>query len=397
MERIGIYGGAFNPPHIGHIEGAKYAVSALQLSKLYVIPSFTSPHKKAPANSPTPEQRVEMLEVELAGCSKISVSDLELKRGGTSYTVDTVTEMKKQHPNAELILLMGTDMFLSFESWRAPEKILSMASIGVLYRGDPEEETKIDRQKDVLEKKGATVHLVKNPVTTISSTDLRRMLIFGCGEEYIPRGVNAYIRENNLYDVNKSLKNLTQQELEQEVIKLLKPNRVAHVLGCRDTAAELAKRNGINEEEAARAGLLHDITKALSEPLQKAICRTYGVSDRELAGETGKTLHALTGSVIAREVFGESEAVTCAIRTHTTGAPNMSMLQKIIYVADYMEPNRDFPSVEKLRKLAFEDIDAAFKAGLEMTIYMLRQQGREITPQSQAALAYLNRKEETIC
>ena len=103
-----------------------------------------------------------------------------------------------------------------------------------------------------------------------------------------------------------------------------------------------------------------------------------------------KTLHALTGSLVAQRIFGENEAVVSAIESHTTGKANMNLLETIIYVADYMEPNRDFPGVERLRELAFFDIRAALKLGLEMTLEHLAEQGGEVSPASREALAYLN-------
>ena len=108
MERIGIYGGTFNPPHIGHIQAAKQAVKALGLSKLLIIPAYAPPHKAVlPTNSPTAQQRLEMLRIAAADCPEIQVSDLELRREGVSYTVETVQALKRQYPEAELVLLMG--------------------------------------------------------------------------------------------------------------------------------------------------------------------------------------------------------------------------------------------------------------------------------------------------
>ncbi len=397
MERIGIYGGAYNPPHIGHMEGAKSALKALNLSKLFIIPTCESPHKMLPPNSATDAQRLEMLNLAFSDCPGICVSDMELNRGGTSYTVDTVSKLKEEYPDSELVLIMGTDMFLSFLSWRQPDVIMRKVSIGVLYRGEKNEESEIFQKKEELERLGATVYLVKNPVIMISSSDMRRMLSFDCGSSYLPQCVYSYITAHNLYGSNTIYKKLTQKQLEKEVIKLLNPNRVKHVLGCRDTAVELAAKNGENVENAARAALLHDITKALAEPFQREICRRFHVCQEEVSLENEKTIHALTGSVVAKEIFGENDAIASAIRTHTTGAADMTVLQKIIYVADYMEPNRDFPGVASLRELAYRDLHQAFWQGLEMTIRMLEQQGRTITPNSQAAMAYLYRKEDKIC
>jgi nicotinate-nucleotide adenylyltransferase len=162
------------------------------------------------------------------------------------------------------------------------------------------------------------------------------------------------------------------------------------VLGCRDTAVELAKRWGVDETDAARAGILHDITKALDGPLQLTLCAAYGTILSDFSRRYPKTLHALTGSLVARRIFGENDAVVAAIESHTTGKAAMNMLEKIIYVADYMEPNRDFPGVETLRELAFSDMDGALRMGLNMTLEHLARQGAEVSPESREALEYLN-------
>ena len=389
MERIGIYGGTFNPPHIGHIQAAKAAITALNLKKLILIPDRIAPHKVIPSGSPSPEQRLAMLRTATADCPGIEVSDLELNREGPSYTWQTILQLKAHYPDAELVLLMGTDMFLSFQTWKNPEIILENASLGVFYRGERGEAAAIEARKAEMEQLGHTVYLVENKVVNISSTQMRRLLAFRCAGEFLPEGVLDYIRENRLYDTRTDWKNLPMEELEKTVIRLLNPNRVAHVLGCRDTAVELAKRWGADETDAARAGILHDITKAIDGPLQLTLCDAYGKILSDFSRRYPKTLHALTGSLVAQRIFGENEAVVSAIEHHTTGKADMNLLETIIYVADYMEPNRNFPGVEKLRELAFTDIQAALKLGLEMTLEHLKNQGAEVSPESREALAWL--------
>ena len=390
MKKIGIYGGTFNPPHTGHLQAAKQAVEVLNLDLLLMIPDRIAPHKDIPAGSPTPEQRLEMLRIALAGEEKIQPSDIELRREGVSYTWLTLEALREIYPEDELIFLMGTDMFLSFDSWKEPEKICAMATLGVFYRGEKGEKEKILAQKANLEAKGARVLLVENDVINISSTQLRRLLAFHAADEFLPAGVGEYIRENGLYDTTAQWKNLPMEELEPIVIRLLHPNRVAHVLGCRDEAVKMAAHWGENVENAARAGILHDITKVLDGPLQLTLCAAYDKVLNDFSRKYPKTLHALTGSLVAEKIFGENEAVVEAICNHTTGRANMNTLEKIIYVADYMEPCRDFPGVEKLRELAYSDLDAALKLGLEMTLAHLARQGNEVSPESREALAYLN-------
>jgi len=389
MERIGIYGGTFNPPHIGHIQAAKSAITALGLTKLLLVPDRVAPHKVIPSGSPSPEQRLEMLRIAAADCPQMEVSELELDREGTSYTYQTVLELRELYPDAELILLMGTDMFLNFHSWKNPQIILENASLGVFYRGEKGEAVAIEERRAQMAQQGNTVYLVKNDVVNISSTQMRRLLAFRCAGEFLPEGVLEYIREHRLYDTRAAWKNLPMEELEQVVISLLNPNRVAHVLGCRDTAVELARRWGADETDAARAGILHDITKAIDGPLQLTLCDAYGKILSDFSKRYPKTLHALTGSLVAQRIFGENQSVVSAIEHHTTGKADMNLLETIIYVADYMEPNRNFPGVEKLRELAFTDIQAALKLGLEMTLEHLKRQGNEVSPESREALAWL--------
>ena len=388
--KIGIYGGTYNPPHTGHMQAAKQAIQILNLDKLLLIPDRIAPHKEIPAGSPTPEQRLQMLRIAAAGQLEMEVSDIELKREGPSFSYLTVEQLRAQYPDAELILLMGTDMFLSFHTWREPERITKEATLGVFYRGERGEREKILAKKKEMEDQGAKVELVENEILPISSTQLRRLIAFRCAGEFLPVGVGDYIREQELYETASDWKNLPMEQLEDVVLRLLNPNRVNHVLGCRDTAIALAKHWGADETDAARAGLLHDITKALDGPLQLTLCREYGTILDEFGYKYPKTLHALTGSLVAERIFGENEAVVSAICHHTTGKADMNLLEKIIYVADYMEPCRNFPGVEQLRELAFSDIDATLKLGLEITLQHLKNLGDEVSPASREALDFLN-------
>ena len=377
--------------HIGHIQAAKQALTALHLDRVLLIPDHIAPHKELPTGSPTPQQRLDMLRIAVQDCPGLEISDIELRREGVSYTYLTIQELKRMYPHDQLVLLMGTDMFTSFDSWRNPEEILKNASLGVFCRGDKKEKQAIAAQKERMEAMGAQVELAHNDVIAISSTQMRRLLAFRCAGSFLPEGVLEYIREYRLYNTRAQWKNLPMEALEPIVLSLLNPNRVAHVLGCRDTAVALAKRWGADETDAARAGILHDITKAIDGPLQLTLCEAYGKILDDFSRKYPKTLHALTGSLVAERIFGENKAVVDAIAYHTTGKADMNLLEMIIYVADYMEPNRDFPGVETLRQLAFSDIQAALRLGLEMTMEHLKEQGSEVSPASREALAWLNR------
>ena len=200
MERIGVFGGTFNPVHIGHIQAAKQALTALHLDRVLLIPDHIAPHKELPTGSPTPQQRLDMLRIAVQDCPGLEISDIELRREGVSYTYLTIQELKQMYPHDQLVLLMGTDMFTSFDSWRNPEEILKNASLGVFCRGDKKEKQTIAAQKERMEAMGAQVELAHNDVIAISSTQMRRLLAFRCAGPFLPEGVLEYIREYRLYN-----------------------------------------------------------------------------------------------------------------------------------------------------------------------------------------------------
>ena len=391
MERIGIYGGSFNPPHIGHIQAARYAARELRLDSLVMLPAGEVPGKSLPEGSATAEERLQMLELAVGDCPNIRVSDFDACRE-RCRTWETLEHFAREYPGAELTVLVGSDQLAKLPGWENVSFVLSHAQIAVARRGLPGEETLIREKSGLLRGMGARVRALENPTQPISSTQLRRLLAFGCGWEFLPPGVEGFIRREGLYHVNADWKNLPMERLEGVVLSLLNPDRIRHVLGCRDTAVALAKRWGADETDAARAGILHDITKALDGPLQLTLCDAYGKMLTDFSRKYPKTLHALTGSLVAERIFGENPQVVSAICHHTTGRAGMNLLETIIYVADYIEPNRDFPGVERLRELAFTDIQAALKLGLEMTLEHLKKQGSEVSPESREALAYCEKR-----
>jgi nicotinate-nucleotide adenylyltransferase len=149
---------------------------------------------------------------------------------------------------------------------------------------------------------------------------------------------------------------------------MVKQKRVPHIRGTEEEAVRLARRWGADEVLARRAGILHDCTKYLELEPQLALCKQYGVELDELEQHAVKLLHSKTGACIARAVFGEPMEVYNAIFWHTTAKADMTTLEKILYLADYIEPNRTFDGVERLRALAYQDIDKALLLGVETTI-----------------------------
>ena len=372
--KIGVYGGTFNPPHLGHLTAARAVFELLKLDKLLLVPAGLPPHKERPAGSPTAEQRLEM--TRLAGeqiglGDQVEVLDLELRRQGKSYTSDTLAQIKALYPEAELWLLMGTDMFLTLQTWHAPEEIFALAGIAAFGRTEADTEELFSVQREYLYRTypNARIFTLTIPgVVDVSSTELREQLAADRGANLLPPAVYGYILREGLYHSNADLKHLSLSKLRPVALSYLKHKRIPHVLGTEQEAIRLAERYGADVGKARVGALLHDCTKKLDLAEQLALCERYGIPLDDMERKTLKLLHAKTGAAIARDVFGVDDEIYGAILWHTTGRAGMTLLEKILYLADYIEPSRDFPGVDKLRAVCYKDLDAGLLMGLEMTI-----------------------------
>ena len=387
--KIAMFGGSFNPPHLGHVEAARSVVSLLQPDRLLIMPTCISPHKVMANDTPSPDVRKHLCELAFAEIEQAEVSDLEMRREGRSYTADTLIQLKELYPEDTLVLIMGTDMILSLESWSRPETIMELAEIAVLLRGVDEDERVRSHIAYLCETYGARITLLEAGVYPAASTDVRNTLKQGGGSELLAESVYEYIIRNRLYGAKADL-----DWLREKAHAMLKPKRVPHVLGCEQEAVRLAERWGEDVYDAAAAGILHDITKKLTTAEQLILCDKYGIIiDMSVAG-TDKTLHQITGAAVAYHEFGVSEKIRDAIRWHTTGKPEMTCLEKIIYLADYIEPNRCFDGVERIRALSYESLDAAMEDGLRMTMEDLTSRGNPILEVSAQAYEWFKSRRE---
>ena len=188
--RIAVYGGSFNPPHLGHEEVAKTVLHELEPDLFLVIPDYLPPHKEMAEESPTPEQRLEMCRLAFQDIPGTEISDMEIMRGGKSYTSDTLSRLKEKYPGADIYLIIGSDMLLSFTTWHEYQYILDNCTLAVVTRtGDDIEELK----KALFNN---SVLLNHNPVV-VSSSEIRSDV--KKHKKYLSKEVYRYIKDNNLY------------------------------------------------------------------------------------------------------------------------------------------------------------------------------------------------------
>lgn len=200
-KRVGIYGGTFNPPHKGHTFVAEAFCQQMALDELLIIPDDIPPHK-AYSGSVSAEGRLKMCELAFSHIDKVKISDMEIRRGGKSYTYLTLEELSK--PDIELYLLIGSDMLLSFDTWRRYDYIFSLASICYVIRESGEDVALAVNEKCEMFRRefGAKIYEINSAPFEVSSSEIR-----SSGDEYrrefLPPEVYRYIKENRLYEVEK--------------------------------------------------------------------------------------------------------------------------------------------------------------------------------------------------
>ena len=199
MLRVGIYGGAFAPIHIGHVVAAKAFMEQMWLDVLFVIPTGTSPHKQMSAGA-SDADRLEMCRRAFEGVEGVIVSDMEIRRQGKSYTVDTLRELSGD--DRRLFMLCGTDMILSLDTWRDPDGIFELCYPVYIRREADEslDERLIAKVTEYRNKYGKNVVRIKAPAIEVSSSEVRGRI--AAGEDIsalVPPSVADYIKEKGLY------------------------------------------------------------------------------------------------------------------------------------------------------------------------------------------------------
>ena len=195
--RTGILGGTFNPPHYGHLHAAKQVKQALNLDKVLFVPTNLPPHKKMPKGSANTRQRCDMIKLMLDGLDWAELSMIEIERGGSSYTIDTLRELNDKKIYGELFFLMGTDMLMTLDTgWREPEEICKLCTLAVVARGLGEQTILKKKAQFLKEKYNAKISLINSDVIEISSTEIRNGQKLS---EMLPKTVLDHIRKNRLY------------------------------------------------------------------------------------------------------------------------------------------------------------------------------------------------------
>ena len=363
-------GGTFNPIHLGHLLLAESARDQFGLDKVLFIPAGSNPFKHTEREI-CRQDRLAMVEMAVADHPAFEVLTLELERPGRTYTIDTIRVIRARYPDSALYFITGADIMFEVTQWKDAGELLSTVHFITTFRPGYSHR-KLDNRIEELQKSyGAKITKLCTSEMDIASSDIRDRVRQGMSIRYlVPESVRGYIREQGLYlHPGQRGKPMTIDEMKAQLQKNLKPKRYEHTLNVVDSAIKLCDRYPCDRDQAYLAALLHDCAKNYAPEKLLAAAQKYGLDVDEITRREPQLLHGPVGAAVAREEYGvEDEAVLSAIRYHTTGRAGMTRLEKIIYLADFIEPGRDYPGVDKLRELAFEDLDQAMIQALTNTI-----------------------------
>ena len=361
--RIGIFGGTFNPIHNGHIKLAQRLVEKLSLDELMLIPDAVPPHKDG-GEVISAYHRLEMCRIAAMEIPKAVVSDIEINRGGKSYTVCTLRELKAKRPDDEFVLLMGGDMFLTLDSWREADEIMRLVRVAAIAREKGELE-KLFAKRDALNEKGAKTEVLELEPVEMSSTAVRTNAELS---KSVPENVERYILQNGLYGREQKLL-LDLDEITAWLRSRLSHDRYVHTLNVANEALRLAQNYDLNGDEAYIAGLLHDCCKEISKDEMLNILKDSDIIKNQSFIDSIPVWHGFAAAEFVQNEFSMfNQEIINAIRYHTTGRGEMSRIEEIVYLADLVSAERSYPGVEALRAKCYRSIEEAMMEALEFSL-----------------------------
>ena len=388
MYTLAIFGGTFNPFHKGHMQMLNAVAELDYVEKILIMPSKIPPPKDADFLADE-KHRITMCQIAAENIPKAEVTDVELKREGKSYTIDTLLELSKIYPNYKLAITVGGDMITSFNTWKRYKDVLKIADIIAFKRADIDND-EFYRSVSSLINDGGRITVMKEEIINISSTELRHSI---CDkpllEKYLSKDIIDYILENDVYNTGFSyFKSVIREKLDDY--------RFHHSLCVADEAKRLAELYGADENKAYLAGLLHDITKNYSDEEHLKILGEFDIILSAIEKNAAKLWHAISGEAYLRGKYGIKDPdILNSVRYHTTARVDMSLLEKIIYVADFTSRDRDYPDVNKMRELSNVSLEVAMEYALKYTITDLESKNQRVhTDTLNAYNQLINNKKE---
>jgi nicotinate-nucleotide adenylyltransferase len=374
--RLAILGGSFNPVHLGHLYLADAVLSGFGYDRVIFVPAFQSPFKLG-APAPSPQDRLDMLAASIPADPRLIIDDCEIRREGVSYTVDTLADLIRRYlPEGKPALILGDDLAQDFPKWKDSGRIVSLADIIIARR--------------IFSEAGEYPYpclQMRNEVMQISSAQVRDCIAQGKHWRYlVPAGARVIIMERGLYGHpagSGAVSPAFIARMEEEARRLLSQSRFLHSRQVAVMASDLCRIFGLDSQAGYLAGIVHDIGKQLGDEEILKLAKAGKGNISPLEKRKPSLLHGRAGAVLLRKDYGlRDQEILEAVACHTTGAPGMGPLAKVLYIADKVESSRE--SVEpRLRDFSgyggAGGLDRLFAEILGATVSWLRQRGIDPT------------------
>ena len=386
--KIAILGGSFNPVHVGHLFLADAALTGFGYDRLILIPAFQSPFKIG-ADAASPSDRVEMLAASIAGDSRLTIDDCEIRRQGVSFTVDTLRDIiARYRPEGKPGLILGDDLASTFDKWRSPAEIAELADIIIAQRLG-------SQARPDLVNFPYPCKVLNNEIMNVSSQMVREKIRMGENWRYlVPPAARYIIEDRKLYGINVS-GDLTETivRIENEVRVVLSPSRFMHSRNTAVLSWDLCRRFGLDSQKGYLAGIAHDMCKSMGEKELIHLAHADGGGSSRLEKEKPGLLHARAAAILLKKKYDITDQdILEAIRSHTTGKRDMGALAKVVYIADKIEVSRSGidPSLRNLSQSA--DLDTLFKAVLNNTVAYLRSREVDLSYGTKRLLTAMHKR-----
>lgn len=382
--KIGIMGGTFDPIHNGHLMLGRYARDLYNLDEVWFMPNGNPPHKDSLFFETFLKHRIEMVKRAIANEPGFVLQLYEAENKKKNYSYLTMEYFNQKYPEHEFFFIIGADSLFSLEQWACPERLIKTCVILAAYRDD---KSKHEMEEQILflnHKYDGRIQLLCTPNMDISSREIRQKIKNNISiDNMVPEIVSQYIFEKQLYTNKPSI-------IKEKLFGMQNDKRYNHTIGVTNTAIELAERYDEELFDAQIAALLHDCAKCYSDNEQIRLCNKYGIAISDSEKNNPSLLHAKLGAYLAENEYEiHSKRILDAIRWHTTGRPKMTKLDKIIYIADYIEPSRNkAPNLAKIREIALVNLDECLYEILKATLKYLNGCGEIIDPMTEETYLY---------
>jgi nicotinate-nucleotide adenylyltransferase len=364
----GFFGGSFDPVQKGHIALARSALKERGLKRVYFVPAACSPFKEEGPRA-SGKDRVCLIRAAIRGLPGLSVADWELSRPGPSFTYQTLRRLQRRFPHRRWELILGQDAWASFPRWRRWRELATRFPLVVGRRG-------------TRTPKGPSAYFIRSPLPVVSSTRVRQALALGQSvRRWVPPAVAQAIQGRGLYP---------------RLPTGLSARRVRHSVAVAAWAAALARRYGADPARAERAGLYHDLAKEwscdrLAAYAKKRGLRVSGLSDAAVSKNRGLWHGVVSAHLAYRRGWVTDRETYNAMARHTTGHDRMGRLDKILYVADFSSPDRSWPESARVRRVALQNLDRAFRLTVFYKSREVLQRGGTLPPHAVRILRKMSR------